>query len=152
MKSPHGPKDQDKSHPRANVAWPPLTDISGTHTPCSFRPGRREEAENRPASIGCLSNIGAQRCGSAALSDPTALGADQPSCNLKPCDCQLNGSVLGVGGFQEELTCCSWRNGCGHVWGTYACAKYGWCLLFRIASWSSLNLFVLGARIIIICL
>lgn len=30
--------------------------------------------------------------------------------------------------------------------------KKGWCLFFRIASWSSLNLFVLGAKIIITCL
>lgn len=37
-------------------------------------------------------------------------------------------------------------------WKTYACEKNGWCLLFRIASWSSLNLFVLGAKIIITCL
>lgn len=141
-----------QSHPRAHVAWPPPpTDISGTHA--MLVPAKETRGSSEPAGVDWLPvRTGTQRCGSAALSGPIALGADHPSCNLKPCDCQLNGSVLSVGGFQEDLTFCR-RNGCWHPGGTYACwEKNGWCLLFRIASRSSLNLFVLGAKIIITCL
>lgn len=144
MQSPHGPR---QSHPRAHVAWPPLADISGTHT--SLVLGRETRGSRESAGFDWLPvRIGTQRCGSAALSDPTALGPDHSSCNLKPCDCQLNGSVLSVGRFQAELTSCR-RNGWLHPVKYMRVDRNGWCLLFRIASWSSLDLFVLGAKIII---
>lgn len=141
------PTVQDKVTPGLTSRGPPLADISGTHA--SLVLGRETRGSWESAGFDWLPvRIGTQRCGSAALSDPTALGPDHPSCNLKPCDCQLNGSVLSVGRFQAELTSCR-RNGCVHPVEYTRVDKNGWCLLFRIASWSSPNLFVLGAKIII---
>lgn len=143
------PTDQDKSHPRAHVAWPPLTDIKWH--PRHARSGQGDERKLRIRGrrlAGCQNRDPAVRLGGVVgFHSPGTRSSELQFKTVRlPIKWVGPGRRRVSGGadiLQEEARL--WAN-----LETYACGqKNGWCLLFRIASWTSVNLFVLGAKIII---